>query len=99
MKAMKNSVLEGKVMIVAEANKDSSPWVQSALKELSNTLPQFKTKAEAIKTLNSELETLATNRSLSVADLLKLASSSVENHEDLDKSLRLSSLIYSLKNC
>lgn len=83
---------------LSEVNGESSPWVQNIIKELSLSLPKFKTKTDAINALTSELEKLAANRALSVQTLLELASSSVENHEDLDRSLRLSSLIYSLKN-
>ena len=81
-----------------ELNRDISPWVQSVLKELGHSSPKFESKLDAINALNSELELLAKNRSMSVPDLLKLASSAVENHDDLDRSLRLSSLLYSLKN-
>lgn len=82
---------------LTELNKDNSPWVQSVLKELSETSPQFQSKLQAINALNAELKKIAENRSMSVSELFELASSSTENHEDLDRSLRISSLLYSLK--
>lgn len=81
-----------------ELNNEPSPWVQKVLNELDLSYPKFKTKIDAINTLAAELEDLAAHRSLTVQALLDLASSSIENHEDLDQSLRLTSLLYALRN-
>lgn len=91
---------KGKTMSEIESTElnNNSPWVQSVLKELGDASPKFQSKSQAIDALNSELTFLAKSRSMSVSDLLKLASSSAENHDDLDRSLRISSLLYSLKN-
>ena len=51
----------------------------------------------AVKAYAEELEKIANIRSLNVDDLLSLAGSSKQNHEDLDRALRLSSLIYALR--
>lgn len=59
--------------------------------------PIFSSKEEAVRLFSQELNRIAEQRQLSIEKLLELASVSTENHEDLDRALRLSSLIYSLK--
>jgi hypothetical protein len=91
----KEQAMYEKENIIAD---ETSPWASSILETLGKSAPQFKNKTEAIQAFSSELNTIATNRSMSVTELLDFAGSSIENHEDLDRALKLSSLLYAFKN-
>lgn len=75
-----------------------SPWAKEAIEKLKGEKSMYATKAEAISAFTNELNEIALKRSMTVEDLLRAASASVDNHADFDRAIRLSSLIYSFKN-
>lgn len=88
-------------MIQAEATEemtDVSPWAKETIARMGKVPPQFASKKQAIEAFTQELNAIAAARSMTVEELMLVAPASVENHEDFDRAIRLTSLIYAFKN-
>ena len=78
-------------------SSDVSSWTKETMARLQQTKPEFASKSEAIAAFTKELGEIAVRHSMPVERLLEEAGASSKNNADFDRALRLSSLIYAIK--
>ena len=81
----------------ATENTEVTPWAKATIEHLKNSAPVFASKEQAIVSFTKELNQIAANRAMTAEQLLAVASSSIESHEDFNRALRLSSMIFAFK--